>query len=628
MPLRDEMPLLTPTPLRVEFLGGSVKRAEGEARVRVRSIARVGAAALDERSIAAQAYTLEVVDPATSGDGVMFEVTAAGQSGVRSAQETVRQLLRQYAVEMPRMRIVDEPVFATRGVMLDISRTRVPTMIELFDIVDALAALKYNHLQLYTEHTFAYVGHEDAWRGSGAMTPDEVRRLDEHCRAVGIELVANQNCFGHLAHWLRMDRYKALAETHDDWMFDVWPRSGPFSLCPLDERSIELVRDWLGQLLPCFTSGLVNIGCDETFDVGWGRSREEVERRAGELERGGTLASVSFAAARASVYAEFVSRVCGVVRELGQGRAGAMRPMFWADIALSHPEVLKSLPKDLIALAWGYEPHSEFDRWCETLQEAGLTTWVCPGTSSWRSITGRTRERDENLRNAASAGQKHRAPGYLVCDWGDTGHHQQWPVTMQALAKGAQAAWGGAERFDDLDARAISLHVHADPALRLGAWMDELGNADEPLRRIAGRLSRPAQTGDFPLWNQSALFADLHNCAIGDRAEVGDVELWKDAAGRVEDAWVTMPLDGLSGLVCDELEHTINVARLAARRAIARRRGTPGVISAGDAGVLLTLAREALSEHRRLWLARSRAGGLEQSCSHYERIIRELEAIA
>ncbi len=628
MTSREDKPLLIPTPARVEMLGGSVRPIDGEARVRVRSMARAGSAAFDDRSFAAQAYTLEVVDPTAAGDGVMFEITTAGRSGARYAQETVRQLLRQYPREMPRMRIVDEPTFATRGVMLDISRNRVPTMVELFDIVDALAALKYNHLQLYTEHTFAYAGHEEAWRGSGAMTPDEVRRLDERCRDAGIELAANQNCFGHLAHWLRMDRYKDLAETHGDWMFDVWPRSGPFSLCPVDERSIELVRDWLGQLMPCFESGLVNIGADETFDVGWGRSREEVERRARELERGGMSSGASVSAARASVYAEFVGRVCDVVRELGVKGGRETRPMFWADIALSHPEVLASLPKDLVALAWGYEPHSEFSRWCEALRGAGLTTWVCPGTSSWRSITGRTRERDANLRNAAAAGEKYGAPGYLVCDWGDTGHHQQWPITLQALAKGAQAAWGGGERFDELDTRAISLHVHGDPSLRLGAWLDELGNADEPLRRVTGRLSRPAQAGEFALWNQSALFADLHNCAIGDRADVGDVELWKDAAGRVEDAWVTMPLNGLSGLVRDELEHTINVARLAARRALARRRGTPGAISKSDASVLLTMARSVLSEHRRLWLTRSREDGLTQSCAHYERIIRDLEAIA
>jgi hexosaminidase len=613
--------LLIPTPSRIEMLGGVVQRGSGEPRVRVRSLNRAGTPGPDERSIAAQAYTLEVTEPSEANGGVMFEITTAGHSGRRYAQETIRQLLRQYPHELPRMRITDEPTFATRGVMLDISRNRVPTMADFFDIIDSLAALKFNHLQLYTEHTFAYAGHEQAWVGSGALSPDEVRRLDERCHEAGIELAANQNCFGHLAHWLKLDRYSHLAETHGDWMFDVWPRSGPFSLCPVDDRSLDLVRDWLDQLLPCLQSPLVNIGADETFDVGWGRSKDEVARIASTLNAPGLSDDARTGLARARVYAQFVNRVCGLVRERGR------RPMFWADIALSHPEVIAELPRDLVALAWGYEPHSPFDRWCADLRAMGNKTWVCPGTSSWRSITGRTRERDENLRNAAIAGEKHHAPGYLVCDWGDTGHHQQWPIALHALAKAAQAAWSGAEKFATLDSRAISLHVHGDASLHLGAWLDELGNADEPLRRIAGRLSRPREVGEFALWNQSALFADLYNCGASDRAEVGDVELWKDAAGRIEDAWVAMP-QGLNTLVQDELEHTINAARLAARRAIARRCPTRGVISDADASIMAAMAKDLLSEHRRLWLARSRRGGLDISSAHYERIIRELESRA
>ena len=42
-------------------------------------------------------------------------------------------------------------LFARRGLMLDISRNRVPTVETLHSLVDALQALNYNELQLYTE---------------------------------------------------------------------------------------------------------------------------------------------------------------------------------------------------------------------------------------------------------------------------------------------------------------------------------------------------------------------------------------------------------------------------------------------------------------------------------------------
>ena len=57
-------------------------------------------------------------------------------------------------------------MFEHRAYMLDISRDRVPTMETLKLIVDILARYRYNQLQLYTEHTFQYEGHEDVWEDS------------------------------------------------------------------------------------------------------------------------------------------------------------------------------------------------------------------------------------------------------------------------------------------------------------------------------------------------------------------------------------------------------------------------------------------------------------------------------
>jgi len=90
-----------------------------------------------------------------------------------------------------------------------------------------------------------------------------------------VDLVPNQNSFGHMERWLKHPRYLPLAEAPDGaetpWGFR-W--QGPFSLCPTDPAAIDLLRDLYGQLLPNFTSKLFNAGLDETFDVGQGRSLE------------------------------------------------------------------------------------------------------------------------------------------------------------------------------------------------------------------------------------------------------------------------------------------------------------------------------------------------------------------
>jgi hypothetical protein len=54
-------------------------------------------------------------------------------------------------VRVPTLTITDWPVVQHRGYMKDISRCRVPKQSELFKMVDMLASLKYNQLQLYME---------------------------------------------------------------------------------------------------------------------------------------------------------------------------------------------------------------------------------------------------------------------------------------------------------------------------------------------------------------------------------------------------------------------------------------------------------------------------------------------
>jgi hypothetical protein len=531
-----------------------------------------------------EGYRIEIAD--RDGEG-RVQLRADDKAGLRHAGQTLAQLRRQYGTRLPTMVIEDRPRFAKRGVMLDASRDRVPLLREAINAARQLRHLKVNHLQLYTEHTFAYRGHDDVWQGWSPFTEGEVHVLGEWCSAHEVELAANQNCFGHLASWLRHPKYAHLAETHGDWVFDVWPRSGPFSLCPTDPKSLELVEDLLGQLLPSFTSRLVNIGCDETYDIAYGRSKDEVARRG-----------------RAAVYLEFVSKVAAIARKHGK------RSMFWADIALSHPECVKDIPADMIALAWGYEPEAPFARWCELLRGAGREVWVCPGTSSWRSITGRTTERHGNIRAAAEQGSAGGASGFLMCDWGDTGHHQQWPISLMGIAHGAAAAWNPGAPFDQC---AASLHVFGDRSLQVGGWMEELGDVDLKLRQTCGALSAP---GRVRLPNQSALFIDMLK-KLDEQAEVGRPEDWDEVRDHIEQLAASRP-SLPSEQMNDELKHTIEVARFAAARAAGRRRR--GGLTDADKRTLRDQLEAIIAEHRRLWRLRSREGGMEHSCGYYRGI--------
>lgn len=96
------------------------------------------------------------------------------------------------------------------------SRDKVPTMSTLYDLIDQLSDWKINQIQLYIEHTFAYRGHDIVWKDSSPFTGEEILQLDRFCKERFIELVPNQNSFGHMHRWLCHDKYRSLSGKNKD----------------------------------------------------------------------------------------------------------------------------------------------------------------------------------------------------------------------------------------------------------------------------------------------------------------------------------------------------------------------------------------------------------------------------
>jgi len=609
--LQNERPLLFPKPQTLERIGGiapisfPLRINAGPLRAVVEPMLR--AAGFSEFVFDGKDSQIRVSLDRALGTGKSEEgyrlsireretpaitLTAGTPAGLRNGAATLAQLLRQYGERMPALNIADAPAFATRGAMLDISRDRVPTMEHLREIVNTLALLKCNHLQLYTEHTFAYAGHEEVWQEASPMTGAEYETLDGWCRELGIVLAANQNCFGHLSAWLKLPRYLPLAEIDSldkSWKFMEWERPGPFSLCPTDPGSISLVKDMLDQLLPHFSSKLVNINCDETFDVGQGRSADAVAKHG-----------------RAEVYFDFIHKIVEQVRHHG------FKPMFWADIALSHPNKMGTAPSDLLALAWGYEPDSDFDQWGHTLKHTGREFWVCPGTSSWRSIIGRTVERRGNIDVAVKAGLRHGATGMLITDWGDLGHRQQWPISLHGLADGLNSAWTGEGGGGDPSAE--SLQVFGDKNCNVATWLEDMGEIDKIQKQISGRLGPDGKP--TRLKNASALLQDS-TLGWNDPWRPGSAGLWRESVAAA--TWLERKVpNGVSELMRAELAFTAHCARVLCERAAERREGP-----LMERSKLMSDLRAIRDEHRRLWALRSRPGGLDRSSSHYSRMLEE-----
>ncbi len=523
-----------------------------------------------------------------------IEIEAVDEAGLFYGCCTLIQLTQYYSPafnplsEMPRgnlpcMEISDAPDFPNRGVLLDISRDKVPTMNTLLDLVDLLASWKINQLQLYTEHTFAYLQHPEVWAEASPFTGEEIMRLDAYCRERFIELVPNQNSFGHMERWLKIPRYTPLAETQQGFEFPWGPSETPyFSLCPLDPGSLILLQSLYDELLPHFSSRQFNVGCDETFDLGQGRSKTECAR----LGTG-------------RVYLDFLLIIYKEVKTRG------FQMQFWGDIIMAHPELVPELPEDSIALEWGYEADHPFDEHGAKFAQAGLSFYVCPGTSAWNSIAGRTENCLANLANAAQNGIRHGADGYLVTDWGDNGHWQALPISYLGFAAGAAYSWCF-QSNRELDIQAVLNHyAFWDLSQTMGKLAYTLGN----IYRLVG-VETP---------NESELFYILQNSIDKWNKHLNPekaILAFQHALNTIDQAGELLPQINLlredNEILRREFDLTVALLKHACMRGLYGYGATKYSKS-----FLANDLDQIVDEYREIWLLRNRPGGLEDSLARF-----------
>ena len=493
-------------------------------------------------------------------------IEACSEAGFFYGLQALVQWVEAGGSKIVSITIEDEPAFDVRGVMLDVSRCKVPTMATCKQVIDKLAGLRINQLQLYIEHTFAFSAHKTVWADASPFTPAEIMELDQYCSDRFIQLVPNLNSFGHVERWLRHPAYRHLAECPD--------MEACSTLAP-NRASLRFLEELYAEYLPSFSSPLFNVGCDETWELGKGRSK----RRAAKI---GTTA----------VYLDFLKKIHALVSKQGK------QMQFWGDLILRQPAFIEQLPKDLIALNWGYEANHPFETQCPAFRSAGIEFYVCPGTSAWRSITGRTDNCLANLENAARNGLAHDASGYLITDWGDAGHHQVLPISYVGFTAGAGLSWN-LDRNKDVDlAGVISRHFFDDPTGRSGKFLLDLGRTPNRIKGI-------------DVSNQSAihrLLFVLHKPEELSKVTVSELsraQVWLDKLETDLSALRLMCGDG--NLVRHELQHALLSARYALQRC---QRIKAGKCNAPDLDRAL---RELVQSHGEQWLTRNRLGGLRES---------------
>ena len=349
-----------------------------------------------------QAYKLTV-----SHNFIRMEATTA--TGLFYATQSLKQLYRysfiinKGKIFIPCMTITDWPNFKIRAWQDDISRGPIVSMEYLKHLIPQMAECKINAFSLYTEHTFKTKCHPDI-APTDAFTAEEIKELEEFCRPYHIQIIGNQQCFGHFEEILCNPFYSHLADTK-------------WNLNPAKKETYKFLEDHLREVARAYKSPYFNINCDETESLGQGYAKAYVDSIGAE-----------------TVYYQHINRVNRMLRPYRK------RVMMWGDIADKHPEILENLDKDIFLIAWSYVGIDSFDEFLQPYVKSGRNYFVAPGVSLSERVWPKHYEFKSNIANLCRDGYKNGALGVINTCWDDFGESLT-NCALYGLALGAETSW-------------------------------------------------------------------------------------------------------------------------------------------------------------------------------------------
>ena len=532
-----------------------------------------------------QAYRLTI-----NRNFIRMEATTS--AGLFYATQSLKQLFRYTCltsnsgeIALPCMTVTDWPNFKLRAWQDDISRGPIVSMDFLKSLIPQMAECKLNAFSLYTEHTFKTQCHPDI-APTDAFTVEEIKELEEFCRPYHIQIIGNQQCFGHFEEILCNPFYSDLADTK-------------WNLNPAKEETYKFLADHLREVAKAYKSPYFNINCDETESLGQGNAKAYVDSIGAE-----------------TVYYQHINRVNRMLRPYRK------RVMMWGDIADKHPEILENLDDDIFLIAWSYVGIDDFSDFLAPYVNSGRKFFVAPGVSLSERVWPKHFEFKKNIANLCRDGYKNGALGVINTCWDDFGESLT-NSALYGLALGAEMSWNAVSASDRAMEANFTHHFFGSTSNAICKHLDELSE----WTKIDGIGKFSAMTEPMvPFY--PALVGDsieaLNGKAIGALAELAKA-LEKDKKMAKTNA-----------SIFDNALYAVHRMTWCAERNLARCQldrtcndPTEGNIAESKTMIhsLIASLHDLKKEYVKIWNAESRPYWLEVNMKKYDDVARELQQI-
>ncbi|KAG1158491.1 hypothetical protein G6F37_005742 [Rhizopus arrhizus] len=514
----------------------------------------------------------------------------------------------------------EQAQFNTQGVMIDCSRNGVLRLHSIYFLLNNMALMGLNMLQLYTEDTYEVESEPLFGYLRGRYSTRELVLVDEYAFDLGIEVIPCIQTLGHMGQILQWQQFAHLRDN-----FEV--------LLPEDETTYEFIEKLIQSTSRQFRSKRIHIGMDEAHGVGEGRYRQLYGHKDPNL-----------------IFIEHLQKVNEVCVRNG------LQPMIWSDTAKnnslqgyydetndpsSSSELVEKIPSNVDLVFWDYyhtNPAIYSQKIRQHRQMGCQKPWVATAIWTWSRFWASIPFSLKSIR-ASMIAAKNKEEGVentLITIWGDDGNECDFFSALPALLYYAQHGYC---EGDEVDVQLLKFNFEGICGGTFDDWVFASKIDDTP-----EGISITSKTNFVPNISKWLLWEDPILGFLSPQYKDEDLEMHytmieRELANAIEHKRLLAPLN-------ERLELARKLAKTLALKSSIRKYCV-SAYKRKDYGLLLELAHGRLSllrqevnelwkYHRQMWsktykpfgweVVESRYGGLKSRLeTMYDKIIEHVE---